>query len=507
MLMRWSDWKVGSLAAISLAIFPIVSTAADAIHTTSWPEFRGTNAAGLSARDQAYPVEFSSNDKMQWRTAVPMGHSSPAVWGDHIFLTAFDEAAQELQVVCLDREKGLIEWTRKVQAEEIEKVHSISNPATGTPVVDGERVIAYFGSAGLFAFSFTGEQVWSIPMPVAKIGFGSGNSPMLVGDWVILCREGSEQYILAVDRKTGQTAWKESLQFRDRRRGGGHASPILWKDQIVLHRGGEVLGLDVRTGKRRWWLPIPSQGNSTPVAGQELIYVSGWNNFGEPDLIRKLPDFETVLQSSDQDEDGSLSEEEFPDGLAVSARIDAGDVPGAIMKTRKGFFGFFDQGKDGRIDRDEWTQRAEEMGQVRRAHGLLAVRPNGEGELPPDAVIWRENRAVSEIPSPLLYRNKVYMVTNGGIVTCMDPRTGELFFRARLGAPGLYYASPVASGGKIYFASGEGIVSVISDTTEMEVLARNDLGESIFATPALVDGHVYVRTTQHLYAFQDHEQD
>jgi len=377
----------------------------------------------------------------------------------------------------------------------------VSNPATGTVVVDGERAVAYFGSAGLFAFSLAGEPLWSVPMPVVQAGFGSGSSPMLVRDWVILCREGREQSILAVDRKTGQTIWKESLRLGGRYGGCGHSSPLLWKDQIVVHKRGENVGLDLQTGKRRWWLRTPSQGNSTPVASQDLIYVSTWTNFGEPDLLQKLPDFETVLMTSDLDKDGLISEDEFPDGLAVSARIDAGDVPGAVMKMGKGWFYFYDADKDGQVNREEWTKQVEEPGHVGRPHGLLAVRPNGEGELAEGAVVWRENRGVAEIPSPLLYHDKLYMVTNGGIVTCMDPTTGNIVFRSRLGAPGLYYSSPVASGGRIYFASGAGVISVISDTTKMEVLARNDLGEPIFATPALVDGSVYVRTSQHLYSF------
>ena len=284
------------------------------------------------------------------------------------------------------------------------------------------------------------------PCPSFKLDLAAAVPPMLVGDWVILCREGGEQSILAVDRKTGRTIWKESLRLGERWGGCGHSSPLPWKDQIVVHKFGEIVGLDLQTGKRRWWLRMPSQGNSTPVAGQEMIYVSGWTNFGEPDLLQKLPDFETVLMTSDLDKDGLLSEGEFPEGLAVSARIDAGDVPGAVMKIRKGWFRSFDEDKDGRVNREEWTKRVEAMGQVRRPHGLLAVRPNGEGELSEDAVVWRENRGVAEIPSPLFYHDKLYMVTNGGIVTCMDPTNGKTVFRSRLGAPGLYYSSPVRFG-------------------------------------------------------------
>jgi outer membrane protein assembly factor BamB len=91
-----------------------------------------------------------------------------------------------------------------VPAEKIEKTHAISNPATGTPALDGERVYVYFGSAGLFAFDFEGNPQWSLPLPTAQVSFGSGTSPIVTGEMVILNRdEGKEPYLLAVDRRSG----------------------------------------------------------------------------------------------------------------------------------------------------------------------------------------------------------------------------------------------------------------------------------------------------------------
>jgi outer membrane protein assembly factor BamB len=115
--------------------------------------------------------------------------------------------------------------------------------------------------------------------------------------------------------------------------------------------------------------------------------------------------------------------------------------------------------------------------------------------------VWKDPRAVPEVPVPLVYQGRVYTVTNGGTVSVFEKASGKLVYRSRLGAGGLYYASPVAAGGHVYFASGEGVVTVIRAGDMLEAVAHNDFGEPIFATPAIVDTKIYVRTTMHLYAF------
>ena len=105
------------------------------------------------------------------------------------------------------------------------------------------------------------------------------------------------------------------------------------------------------------------------------------------------------------------------------------------------------------------------------------------------------------MPSPLFYRGRVHLVKNLGIATCYDARTGERKYQGRLDAAGDYYASPVGSDGKVYMASERGVVVVLEAGDELNVLARNDLGERIMATPAIVDGKLYVRTHEHLFAF------
>ena len=105
------------------------------------------------------------------------------------------------------------------------------------------------------------------------------------------------------------------------------------------------------------------------------------------------------------------------------------------------------------------------------------------------------------VPSPLHYRDRVYLVKDGGIVSCFEAERGTLVFQGRLGPRGKYHASPVAGDGKVYAASRDGVVTVFEAGNQLHVLARNDFGESISATPALVDSRLYIRTDRALYAF------
>ena len=132
---------------------------------------------------------------------------------------------------------------------------------------------------------------------------------------------------------------------------------------------------------------------------------------------------------------------------------------------------------------------------------VMAVRPGSKGELSPANIAWSERKGVPGVPSPLYYQGRLYTFQNGGIVFCRAAKTGELLYSGRLGALGYYYSSPVAADDKVYVASAEGVVVVLEAGPELKVLAKNQLDGEILATPALVDGKIYVRTANHLYAF------
>jgi outer membrane protein assembly factor BamB len=468
----------------------------------NWPQFRGPEGSGISSA--AAGVKFGPGTNMLWKIALPEGHSSPSVWGNRIFISGVDRKGSKLEVISIDRSDGKILWRREIPVEKFETVHDVGNPATATPATDGERVYAYFGSFGLICFDFAGKEIWRLPLPVANVPFGSGTSPIVVGDLLILNRDESrEPYLLAVDRRTGNTVWKGMQNLPGQNRFGmGKATPVVWKDEIVIHRSGEIVGFDLKTGARKWWITTISQGTGTPVASPEMIYVGTWFNRGEPDLRTEVPPFEALLKEHDKDGDGLLVLEEMPETWRIARRVDVVGITGAdfIMQS-KDMFPYLDKNKDGKLDASEWAAYTDRF-KNDREHGVLAIRPGGRGDVTTTNILWKESRAVPEIPAPLFLQNRLYTVTNGGIVSCIEAITGTLVFRQRLGAGGPYFASPVAAGGKIYFASGDGVVSVIGAGEQMQVLARNDIAEPIFATPAIVDGTIYVRTAKSLYAFR-----
>ena len=249
------------------------------------------------------------------------GHSSPSIWGGYLFITSFDDGAKKLDVLAYDRQTGPIRWRQVVPAKGIEKVHEVSNPATATPVVYGARVYAYFGSAGLFCYDLQGKLVWSRPMPVAEVGFGNGTSPVIADDTLILARDDGERHMLALERKTGKLLWDVKLGGSVQQQFDSHATPVLWKDQIILHRAGEVAAFDLRDGSRRWWVNVSSAGTSMPVIHNGVLFVGAW--FGAPDLVDPMPSWETLLEKYDKDGNGKLSKDEFPDDLAIARRVDA----------------------------------------------------------------------------------------------------------------------------------------------------------------------------------------
>ncbi|MHC4426159.1 MAG: outer membrane protein assembly factor BamB family protein, partial [Planctomycetota bacterium] len=259
------------IAAVLLAHSANMTQANEAI----WPQFRGPNSSGLAAEGQNPPVEFGPEQNVVWKTPVPRGHSSPCIWGDHIFLTGFDKEKKELQVFCIDRSSGNIRWSRIVPAKQIEWVHPVSNPATATPATDGERVYVYFGSFGLVSYDFEGKQQWVVPLPIPEIAYGSGTSPIVLGGLVILNRhEEKEPYVFTVDRKSGETAWKQSQQPKMET----ESTPIVWEKQLVIHRYGEIVACDPADGNHIWSVSAATTGVSTPVIGNNVLFVGAWTN-------------------------------------------------------------------------------------------------------------------------------------------------------------------------------------------------------------------------------------
>jgi outer membrane protein assembly factor BamB len=427
--------------AIALLLAIVLSSFASAIengHKRWWPQFRGPASSGVG--EGRPPVHFGIDQKVLWKTAVGSGLSSPTVWKGHIFLTEFDRTSNRLSTLCLDRRSGKILWTRTVAAGEIEKVHEISSPASPTPATDGERVYVYFGSYGLVSYDLNGKQVWEKRLPLPENPYGAVASPIIAGELLVLNHQGKDAYLLGVDRRDGHTVWKTDRSLFQY----GWSTPVHWRhdgiDEIV------VLGGDFKPNQRLMAYNLAD--------GAERWWVGGLPPCGKSTPV-------------------------VGDGLLFFAAPDIILEPVAEKKN---------------------PGRAEQI-YANNAARVTAVRPGKTGEVSQSNIAWSERRGVPGVPSPLYYKGFLYSFVNGGIVFCREAKTGKLIYSGRIGASGYYYSSPVAADDKVYIASAEGVVVVLDAGEELKVLARNQLDSPILATPALVDGKIYVRTEGHLYAF------
>lgn len=465
-----------------------------------WPQFRGVNSSGI-ATGPAPPIEFGPNKNELWRTPLAAGHSSPCICGDRIFLTTFEQRSKKLAVVCLDRNTGKIRWQRIVPTKEIEKGHPSFNPASSSPACDGERVVAYFGSFGLVCFDVAGEKLWEIPMPLAKSFGGNAASPIIAGDRVILYRGCYvDHFLLAVDKETGKELWRVHQDEPFTGEMASTACPIVVGDKLITHTVRSLQAFDITSGEQIWIAKCATTATSTPIVSGDEVIVAAWNKLGEPALRPSFPNFEQLVKEHDQDGNGTIGREEFPE-LWIFHRPEGAEAP---MNGAKINFRRTDSDGNGQIDAQEWASQIRGIEKFRQAystHGILAVPLDSHGVVDVDSVRTLETQGIPEVPSPVSDGRHLYFVKNGGILTCLDLATGDRVYRTRTRGRGTHYASPLIADDKLFTVSGDGQISVLKLGAKPNVLAVNDMQEPVYATPAIVDGILYVRTHSALYAF------
>lgn len=473
--------------------------------TPEWSQFRGHGSLGV-ATDGKYASEFGPGKNVRWKTEIPSGVSSPCIWGERIFLSALDAAKQTLETICIERSTGKVLWRQSAPAEKIEKVHKVSSAANATPATDGERVYVYFGSYGLLCYDFAGQSLWRYPIPLVNSRFGSGASPIVADGKVILNHdeESGEAFLLAVDCRTGKAAWKTPRQPSFTK----YSTPVLWragegKSEILVGGGQRLVSYDLSTGKEIWWInEVPPQLVGTPVVVADRVFFSGTGMFGEPENFVKLPTFAELAQKCGITGDAPIPIASIPKDVLIVDRRASG---GAGNSPLSQFVSGADSDNDKKISKQEWETFAQGFGSYASSAkpAVCCVRLGGHGDVRQSHLIWNEIRGVPEVPSLLVYRDRVYGVRNGGFFHSRNARDGKETYSERLDAPGGYYASPVAGDEKIYVASDRGMVTVIAAGDQFRVLRRNDIQERVIATPALVGGVIYLRTDTKLYAFAE----
>ena len=372
---------------------------------SDWPQFRGPTGQGTSD-EQGLPLTWSETTNVRWKVAIPgKGWSSPVVQGDRIWLTTATEEGKSLRAISVDRNTGAI-----VQNVEVFRLKSakLTNPknsfASPTPIIEGDRVYVHFGAFGTACITQSGEIVWKTKLDYDNGQHGTGGSPALYDDLLIISCDGNDvQFVVALDKHTGKVKWKKSRQGYQ-----AYSTPLVVKlpdgDQVISPGAFRAVSYNPRNGKELW----------------QVSYGEGFSNVPRP---------------------------VYGDGLVFICT------------------GF---------------QQA----------SLLAVRLDGK-------VQWKLDRGVPLTPSPLLVGNELYLVTDNGIVTCLDAKTGKEYWRARIG--GNHSASPIYADGRIYFLSEEGESVVLAPGQQLKHLATNQLDGRTLASMAVSNGSIFIRSDTHLY--------
>lgn len=472
-----------------IAVLAVAGSAVVAVGDDSakvWPQFRGLGGAGIAAEGEMPPVEFGPEKNVKWKIKTPSGFSSPIVVGDKLALTAFENG--KLYTIAYSRADGKELWRAEAPAKEIEQYHkSEGSPAASTPATDGERIVSYFGSCGLFCYDLAGKEQWKIEMPtVTTVGdFGTGVSPILVDGLVILLRdEKQDPKLVVIDAKTGSVVWEKKRQSTS-----SFATPVVWDTpegkQIVAPGFGRLIGYDLKSGDEKWYVVgMPSCCCASPVTANGDLFFAAWSPGDPEEKDFKMPAYDDFLKQGDKDGNGELSKAE-----SVGTHI-------------QNFFDSNDANKDGVLTREEWDGTIKFMSASKNS--AFSLKPGGSGDITMTHVLWKKSKGLPYVPSALIYADQYVMVKDGGMVTAYDAKTGDEVYMKRAVAPGRYYASPVAANGNIYFTClDNGAVTVMKAGEKTpEIVAKNPpLGEIAASTPVIAGNTIYLRTAGHLYAF------
>ena len=444
--------------------------------TNEWLQFRGPNGTGV-AEGFPLPAEFNATKNLAWKTPVPFARSSPVITADRIFLTASE--GDKLITLALDRKTGKVLWRRDAVRGRHMPIYKANDAASPTPVSDGKNVFAFFAELGLISYGPDGNERWRVPLGPFNSFYGMGGSPILVSNTLVMvCDHRTDSFIIAVDTRNGKELWKKSRPNFE-----AYSTPAIYKPkdgpaQVIVLGSQTVDAYSLDKGERLWWVSkIGSYPKGVPVLGTEMVYVIG-DGGDEP----FLPPFDDMLKQYDANKDQRIHRDE------VKSQAEALE-----------HFGWLDANNDGYIERAEhdFVRNSTTGG-----HGLTAVRLAGHGDLTTSNVAWSVKKGYPSIPAPLVYRGVMYLMKEGGIVSSLDPASGQVLKQGRTpDALEEYYASPVAGDGKIFVVSASGKVTVLKADAQWEILKMNDLDEEVWATPAIAGGNLYIRTRNALYAF------
>lgn len=406
-----------------LACTLLAATFAAAADPSPWPQFRGPGGQGHV--DSPIPIAWGEGKNVAWKTVIPgKGWSSPVAAGGKAWVTTAVPTGKgnglSLRVVGMDLASGEVKHDVELFAiDQPPPLHARNTPASPSPAVVGDSVVASFGSDGVGAVdAATGKVLWRNDTLKVNYESGPGSSPVPYKGRVILPCDGADrQFVVALDAATGKEAWRtdrpaaNAKPANERR---AFSTPLVitvgGHDQVVVPGAQCVYSYDPDTGKELWRVTYTGFSNvPRPVFANGLVYVSS---------------------------------------------------------------GYY-------------------------AHELMAIRPDGKGDVTGTHVAWRYKKGVPNVPSPVVVGGRLFMVNDQGTATCLDAKTGAVKWTERLS--GTYTASLLARGDTVYAFGDDGKAVLFKAADEYEEVGRNELPGRVQATPAAVPGGLLVRTEAALY--------
>jgi outer membrane protein assembly factor BamB len=395
-----------------------------------------------------------------------------------LYFTSFQEDERTLH--CLDAATGTTKWQRSVKKVHDENATRPAGPATCTPAANQGNVVAFFPDAGLCCFSADGQPRWQVALGPFYSMHGISGSPIIAGDKVVLQIDQLRgSFIAAYELTTGEQAWRV-----DRLDGltGGYSTPSIISGTdghlLVIASGPhELSAYRVADGEAAWSVRgVTNAPVSVPTLWKDRVFTC--EPVGKADPI-------TMLSPLDGNKDGKYELEEVKRNVAIFR---------LLSKIDKRF-----GNDDGIVVEEEWNKS---FGAFVDKGGLVSVDLSSTHDLSKPQVKWTYRKTVPYVPSILILDDILYFAQGGGIVTALDPGTGEMIKRDRLKkGGGSVYSSPVGGDGKVYLVDTAGTMTVIRGGREWEAICSESFDEPCFATPAICNNRLYVRTASKLYCF------
>jgi len=404
------------------------------------------------AREKNLPLHWSTNENVAWRVPLPdRDNSTPIVWGERVFVTQAINAQSLRAVICFDRRTGKSLWQSGITWTEKEPTSDENPPCSPSPVTDGQRVIAWFGSAGVFCYEFAGRELWHRDLGRQLHKWGYASSPVLYKDLCFLnFGPGDRSFVIALDKKTGRTVWKYYVPVigstvNQQELGG--PDPSTFK--------GAAAKLSEIAGSWATPLIVPTTGRDELVVALPLRLVALAPRTGE-----------------------QLWHCEGPNIGAYSSPFQG---EGFVAYAGSGF-----------------------------RNNLMVVQPGGRGDVTKTHRLWLQPLANSQghLGAGVIFQGHIYLVNTAGIAECFELKTGKTIWTERLtgtGGAGGSWASLVLAGDRLYVPNRNADVFVLKANPKFELLAVNSIGgEPMSASLAVSEGNIFLRTDKNLWCISPH---